>query len=159
MYKRNRVARVASIVCVLIVASVVSAHALTVGDVFKTVPLVVKTGVGFGFVPEAFNDSSAIAPAAVLFGLMSVPNAVLLYNVYTGNPEGTRRWRRITFVTDTVLAVTALTVGIVLVSGAAGGNWDGLIGGIAIAFSIPIAGFAVLDIFPYSFEPEHQAAQ
>lgn len=154
MYKKSRLARVAAIVCILIAGSVVSAHSLTVGDVLKTVPLVVKTGLGVGFIPEAFNDSSAIAPAAVLFGLMSVPNAVLLYNVYTGNPEGTRRWRRITFVTDTVLAVTALTVGIVLVSGVTGGSWDGVIGGLSIAFSVPIAGFAVLDLFPYSFEPE-----
>lgn len=159
MYRKSRFARLAAIVCVLVVTSVVSAHALTVGDVLKTVPLVVKTGLGVAFIPEAFNDASAIAPAAVLFGLMSVPNAVLLYNVYTQNPERTRLWRRITVVTDTVLAVTALTYGIVLASGVTGGSWDGVIGGLTIAFSIPIAGFAVLDLFPYSFEPEHLPAQ
>ncbi len=159
MYKNSRFGRIAVISCVVIVGSVASAHSLTVGDVFKTVPLVVKTALGVGFIPEAFKDSSAIAPAAVLFGLLSVPNAVLLYNVYTQNPERTRMWRRVTVVADTIVAVAALTYGVVLVSGVTGGSWDGVIGGLAIAISIPIGGFAVLDLFPYSFEPEHQAAR
>ena len=137
------------LIIVIILAASGSAWGVTLGDMLLTLPPISKALVPLALLPEMISDPDVILPGAVAISLLSIPNSMLLINVYAGNSTGTQLWRNITKFTDAAMGLTIGGIGVWLL---AGGGWDLVIGTIYLLMSLPIWGFFALDFIPYSFE-------
>ncbi len=147
------------IILVLILLSICSfsASALTGGDIFLSTPAIAKAVIPTVIAVTQLIEERDIDPiltASFGLGLFSLPNAFLLYSVYTENPEWTKVARTITKFTDGIAAATLTGYGIFLVTGLANQapGWDQIVGIIALLYSVPVWVAFGLDFTPYSFE-------
>ena len=121
------------------------------GDILMSLPPILKIAIAAqGYVQVVFSPEApldAIAIRVSTGAILGIPNAILLVNVVAQNPAGTRVWRWVTFGADVALATTCLVAGI-LTYEQGGLTGEGLLLPFAISFGI----FALIDIFPFSFE-------
>lgn len=140
-----------SVLLIIIASS--AAYAVGFGDVLLSVPVIAKTAAPLFVIPEMFSDPGALPLGLAAIGLFSVPNAILLVNIYTDNPTGTRLWRRITTVTDGAMTLGFLGIAAYTIFADQDiGGWGTIIGAIYIALAIPAGVAFGLDFIPYPLE-------
>ncbi len=142
---------------ILLLVCTFSATALTAGDIFLSTPVIAKAVVPtVAAITQLIDESStdAVIMASFEIGLFTLPNAFLLYSVYTENPEWTKVARTITKFTDGIAGAVFTGYGIYLVAGFSNqiAGWDQIVGIIALLYSIPVWVAFGLDFIPYSFE-------
>ncbi|HEC62011.1 MAG TPA: hypothetical protein ENI27_07120 [bacterium] len=142
------------LIIVIILAVSGSAWGVALGDILLTLPPISKVLIPLTLLPEMISDPDAIIPGAVAISFLSIPNSMLLINIYSGNSSGTQLWRNITKFTDAAMGLTVGGIGVWLLAGGgqASGGWDMVIGTLYLLMSLPIWGFFALDFIPYSFE-------
>ncbi|GEM_PF-6083048 len=129
---------------------------LSFSDYLLLAPAVVKTAIPLFMLADTFTDPE---PTLILYAsagilLYSLPNALLIYNVFNENPGWTRVLRTASIFTDGGLAVFLAGYGVLLFTNVlnTGAGTDDIIGMLFIGMSIPVAVTTIFDFFQYSFE-------
>jgi hypothetical protein len=138
--------------CLLIALVSLPVTALEPGDMLLGIPVLAKTILPLTFIPSMFGDSDNILPGALAISVLSVPNAMLAYNVLTGNPTGTRRWRKVVRITDGAAFVALAGYGAYILANSSAGDFSDIVGPLVLAASIPLGISFGLDFIPYSME-------
>lgn len=131
---------------------------LVATDWLLSSPYLLKAVFPLFLIPEAIMDGDAAPITAVLLSGLTFPNAMLLKNLYTGNAEGVRKWRRIVFWCDLGMAAATAGYGAYLIASSSrdsdiGSGWDALAGVAIISFfSVPLAAFSLIDRIPFDLE-------
>jgi hypothetical protein len=129
-------------------------------DILLSTPYALKAALPLFLIPEAVMDGDALPYAAAFLAGITLPNAMVLQNLYSGDGEGTRFWRKFTFWSDMGVATACLGMGIYLMSGAAsdGGASSGFEPIIGIFYitvlAMPIYAISMLDRIPFKLEDE-----
>ncbi len=114
---------------------------------------VAKTALPLLLIPEMFSDSNALPMGLAGIGLYSIPNTMLLWNVYTQHPRATRLWRTITLFADGAITLAFAGFGTYVMIGESRlGGWGDVIGALYLFLAIPAGAAFALDFIPYSFE-------
>jgi hypothetical protein len=129
-------------------------------DILLSTPYALKAALPLFLVPEAVMDGDALPLAAVLMAAITLPNVMVLQNLYSGDGEGTGFWRRFAFWSEIGVATACLGTGLYLISredsgeGPASG-YDNIIGFAYIALlAMPIYAASLLDRIPFKLESE-----
>lgn len=126
------------------------------GDLPLSLPYALKASVPFLMLPTALDDGDDVLLVdLLLFGAMTVPNSMTLYNAWAGNPRQARFWRKTTFALDLGMTAGMLGYGLYGMSKLDDDGPDGFesLGmGLVILACIPAAAITLLDLIPFSAE-------
>jgi hypothetical protein len=140
------------LLCLVLVVAIMPAIALEPGDVFLGIPVFAKTLLPLALVPPMFGDADTILPGVLAISVLSVPNAVLAYNILSGNPAGTSRWRKIVRLTDGAAFAAVAGYGAYVLADSSAAEFSDIVGTLMIAASIPLGISFALDFIPYAVE-------
>ncbi len=121
------------------------------GDWLLLVPSALKAAAPFALIPEALSDPEVYWNIGAGLALWTVPNVALGVNVARGDAEGARFWRKVNLGIDGLAFVASLGIGAWLVLKDDSG-WDGMVGAIYLAMSVPIGGAFALDFIRFPME-------
>lgn len=138
--------------CLILALAMIPASAIEPGDVLLGIPVLAKTLVPLTLVPSMFNDADTILSGALAISVLSVPNTFLAYNILTGNPAGTSKWRKIVRFSDGAAFVALAGYSAYVLADSSAGNFNDLVGPLMLATSIPLGISFGLDFIPYSVE-------
>jgi hypothetical protein len=131
-------------------------------DVLLSIPYAAKAVLPLVFLPGALEEPEKGLPNEALFlGAMTLPNAMALAKVYSGDADGTRRWRKTVFWCDLGLAAAAAGLGAYLIASSAsrspdpGFGWDASVGFVIIGLgALPLAASSLVDRIPFNLEDD-----
>lgn len=140
-------------------AALTHAQVMEGRDFFLSSPYALKAAVPLLLIPAAINEPDMLPFEIALLGALTFPNAMTLGNLYGGDAEGTRRWRKTVFWCDAALATAAAGMGTYLIASSrlgkssAAKDEDAVAGAFLLGlYAVPLTGFSLLDRLPFHME-------
>jgi hypothetical protein len=131
---------------------------LATSDWFLSTPYALKAVLPLFLLPEALADPDAAPIVALLIAGVSVPNFIVVRNLYTGDGPGTRRWRKAASWTELGLGLALAGIGAYYIASGSFSksfdrDWDVLGGALIITvYAVPLVALSFLDRIPFKLE-------